>query len=468
MRFARVLTVGVVIVLTCGLSVLCSAAVAPGAPAPDAPALEPPSETPEPPPDEETMPDMTEPETLDLSVARLLEWPAPETRPDALVPLTYDKWAGPYMNEAGERWVKQINQWHTEGTAAGLTQDTFRSFDNGHSSIRTVFYPQMNVAEPVTSFGTACKNILGPRVTMGVQSYGTNGMSVADFHCVNTIREVYASGKRTPGPQSLFRIFYEQNFLYAAPAVNSFTPDKDAFTFLSPFYLHSVGASGTDSKLLKPLVLASAAMPPALKTRILRGGLFVPTMMYLFKSAIAGDIKSPDAHLPAYTLPEESETGHEGPSPFLDALIDSAHGLTHAPPVCRMKTVPVPPSSSDGKEERQAEYLEDNVYAFSSALRQGEALELQVDLRPSWTDEGRRITEYYAAVLRGEATIEPIAGDHSRLKVKVPWELRGKDRDFRTDILLLVNDGTYYSAPAYISVRHFHRLDPLIRGIRVK
>ncbi|MCC6695221.1 MAG: hypothetical protein IT365_06290, partial [Candidatus Hydrogenedentes bacterium] len=76
--------------------------------------------------------------------------------------------------------------------------------------------------------------------------------------------------------------------------------------------------------------------------------------------------------------------------------------------------------------------------------------------------------EYYAAVLRGGATIEPMAEDGSKVKVKVPWELRDRDHDFRTDILLLVNDGTYYSAPAYISVRHFHRLDPIIRGIRVK
>ncbi|MCC6486874.1 MAG: hypothetical protein IT364_05180 [Candidatus Hydrogenedentes bacterium] len=444
------------------------AGVAPQTPAPAPSTLEPPGDTPAPPPDTETAMPAREPETLDLSVARLTEWPAPEKRAEAPVPLQYDKWAGPYMNAAGERWVNQINQWYTEGTAAGLTQDTFRSFDNDHSSIRTVFFPQLNVAEPVTSFGTSCKNVLGQRVTMGVQSYGTQGMCVADFHCVNTIRSFYESGKPAPGPQALFRIFYENNFVYVAPAVGTFAPDKDAFSFLSPFYLHSVGASGTDATLLKPLVFASAALPPDLKTRILRNGLFAPVMMYLFKNAIAGDIKSPDAHLPAYTLPEEAENAHPGPSPFLDTLISSAHGLKHVPPVCRMKATPVAPSSAEGKEVQLAGYMEDNTYAFSSALRPGEALELEVDLRPSWTDEGKHVTEYYAAVLRGKADIQSLESNGSRVKVTVPWEVRDRDRDFRTDILLLVSDGTYYSAPAYISVRHIHKLDPIIRGIRIK
>ncbi|MCC6698169.1 MAG: hypothetical protein IT365_21280, partial [Candidatus Hydrogenedentes bacterium] len=429
MRFARILTLGLAAVAASGLWVYGVAAAAPGAPTP-----EPPSDTPAPPPDADAAPIARESDTIDLSVARLTEWPAPESRPEAPVPLQYDKWAGPYLNAAGERWVNQINQWHTEGTAAGLTQDTFRSFDNNHSSIRTVFFPQLNVAEPVTSFGASCKNVLGQRVTMGVQSYGTQGMCVADFHCVNAIRAFYQSGKPAPGPQALFRIFYENNFLYVAPAVGTFSPEKDSFSFLSPFYLHSVGASGTDATLLKPMVFASAALPPELKTRILHNGMFVPTMMYLFKSAIAGDIKSASAHLPAYTLPEEAADGHPGPSPFLDTLIGSAHDLKHAPPVCRMKATPVAPTNAGTESVRQAEYVEDNTYVISSALRPGEALELEVDLRPSWTDKGTHVTEYYAAVLRGGATIEPMAEDGSKVKVKVPWELRDRDHDFRTDI----------------------------------
>ena len=394
-------------------------------------------------------------------------WPDGSAAPAGEMPLLYGKWTrGPYRNASGERWIAQINAWYQEGSAAGLSQDTFRSFDKGHSSIRLSTYPQMKHEEPVESLEKLLEVVFLPRVTMGVQSYGRKGESVIEWRSRKTLRSFYAQENSGVPFLRSFRLCYENNFLFVAPAVGSFTHDKDAFAFLSPFYLHSVGASGSDSKLLKPLVFASAALPPDLKTRMLREGLFVPTLMYLFKSAISGDIRSPEAHLPAYALPTEADDDSEAPTPFLDALLESAHGLTHIPPVARLGLERVSIEAEGDRDYGGKAYYEDNIYAFNGALRPGQAFELTVDLRYSWTDEGRPIVGYHTSVLRGEASVEFLNEERSVLNIRIPWLLTNNEDDLRTDVLFLVNDGTYDSAPAYLSVRHLHRLDPITLGIR--
>jgi hypothetical protein len=395
----------------------------------------------------------------------LAAWPERPQAPAAGPPLAYDR-SSPYKNASGERWVAKINEWYQDGKAAGLAQDTFRSFDRGHSGIRLSSYPQMHSESAVPSLGSAWENVFLPRVTMGVQSYGSEGKSVIESQSRRVMRAFYESRVAGPGFQRFYRAFYENNFLFVAPAVGSFSADADAFSFLSPFYLHSIGASGSDSRLLKPLVFASAALPPDLKTRMLRNGLFVPTLMYLFKSNIAGDIKSPGAHVPAYTLPAEAADDFDGPTPFLDGLLNAAHGLTHVPPVCRLRIESVTIEAEEGHDYGREAYHEQNTYAFTGALREGQTFVLKVDLRYSWTDGNLPIAAYYASVLRGKGTIECLNEEKSLLKITIPWAPTDKARDFRTDVLLLVHDGTCYSAPAYLSVRHINRLDPITLGIK--
>ena len=402
-----------------------------------------------------------------FNASHLATWPEPAEKPTAPLPLSDGLWTGgPYKNAAGNRWVAQINTWYQEGTAAGLTQDTFRSLDNGHSSINLRAYPQMNSLAALPDFGNTWENLFQPRATMGVQSYGVQGKSVIEASSQVVIRSFYESGGKVRTFQEFYRRFYENNFLFVAPAVGSFTKDTDAFAFLSPFYLHSIGASGTDARLLKPLVLASAALPPALKTRMLRMGLFAPTLMRLFKTHIASDPLSPEAHAPAYTLPAESADDFEGPSPFLDKLLKSAHDLTHIPPVCRFQQQSTAIEVHGDHGYGNTAYFETSPYAYAGVLRQDQTLVMTVDLRFSWTDRNRPISAYYAKVLRGTATIEPLNKDKSVVKITVPWMLTKGKGDLRTDILLMVNDGAYLSAPAYISVRHLARTDPITLGIK--
>lgn len=407
------------------------------------------------------------PESLMPEIPPLGLWPAADTAMD-IPPLKFDTWAGPYKNEAGRNCVERVNKWYAEGTAAGLSQDIFRSFDAGHSGLRIAFFPQMKALEPVPSFGQACRNVFPERVTFGVQSYGAEGSSVIERHTREIIRRYYKGELSDVGFQKFFQLFYENNFLFAAPAVGTFSQTEDGFSFLSPFYLHSVGASGTDAQLLKPLVFASAALPPTIKTRALRAGCYVPTLLYLFKNAVAENIRAPDAHLAAYTLPDEAGDGWTGSAPFLDALVTGAHELQHLPPVCCLKLNSVRLGCAEERNYAKRAYVEATRYNVTASLRRGQTLELVLDLSHSWTDGDRPICEYHAAVLRGTATIAPRADDGSLLELRIPWTLSDVTHNYRTDILFLVNDGTYDSAPAYVSVRHIHDLDPMVLGIRAE
>ncbi len=402
-------------------------------------------------------------------IGNLAQWPQHSGEPGAVMPLAYGQWTGgPYKNPSGQRWVDQINAWYREGTAAGLTQDAFRSFDNGHSGLRKDAYPQLRVEKAVANFGNPAENIFRPRVTMGVQSYGMGGRSVIEESSRGMLRQFATVGGKPPPFQRFYRLFYENNFLFVAPAVGSYSKENDTFAFLSPFYLHSIGASGTDAKLLKPIVYASAALPPALKTRMLRQGQLVPSLLYLFKNNIAADITSPDAHVPAYTLPAEAADDFDGPTPFLDGLLNDAHNLTHIPPVCRLRVTKFSVEVEGEPRYGNTAYHEENQYAVSGALRPGQSFVIEADLRYSWTDDNLPVDHYYAKILRGDAAIESLNEEGSVLRITIAWAPTNNRNDLRADLLFLVHDGAYYSAPAYISVRHIHKLDPITLGIKAQ
>lgn len=111
-------------------------------------------------------------------------------------------------------------------------------------------------------------------------------------------------------------------------------------------------------------------------------------------------------------------------------------------------------------------YREDNTYAFTGALREGQEFVLEVDLRFSWTDSNLPIAAHQASLLRGKGTVEALNAEQSVLRISIPWNPTDDHNTLRTDVLLLVNDGTYYSAPAYISIRHLRRLDTITLGIK--
>ena len=372
---------------------------------------------------------------------KLVGWPASDT---SQPPLADTKNARrPYANPAGRDWVARINGWVAEGSAAGLAQDTFLSLDRvdnkAHSTLFAPEFPGMRFLEPVyapSGFrNVGSKLFLEGRVTFAVHSLGfgrgvlNDGMrSDEDFENIMDVRR-----GESGDTQLSYRALFLNNVLYCSPAL--LKDSLDDATFLTPYCLHSVGASGTDSRLLKPIVWAAAALHPDLKTRIFREGAYVPTLMYLFKRSITPEgIRDPEAHMPAYALPAEALAEDTVQSPFLDRLMNFAHDSDYIPAITRMKIV----------EHTTPRFHQDSVFGYVAALRRGEMLELTVDLSKSWTDR-RAIEGYHAQILRGSAELDAVKGSASTYRLKVNWS-----SDKRVDVLFLANDG----APAYVSVRN--------------
>lgn len=279
--------------------------------------------------------------------------------------------------------------------------------------------------------------------------------------------------------QDLYREFYENNLLFVTPAIRSYS-QGDIFTVLSPFTLQSNGASTTDSQMLYAILQASASIPKDLKLRIMNQRMLVPTLMQIFKSTYTTDYSSPEAHNVAYNLFDEAkdviaiptttprQTKEQAyaaapinPTPYLNAIVKKASELTHIPPVARMKITNVNWSST--KTYYKEPYYNDNTYGFNAVLRQGETIELTVDLKDSWVDrhlnDCRMNVAFNSVVLRGAGTIEKLNPEGSLLKITIPFMVKPSKVDTRTDILLYTNDGVYNSAPAYISVKHIQAVE---------
>jgi len=348
----------------------------------------------------------------------------------------------PFANPAGRVWVERINEWVAAGSAAGLSQDAFLSADmskgKAHSKLDRRSFPGLTFLPPYRASGpfrsTASRDILRKRATMVVQSlgygpgyFGRNRRAEADYGNLYDIRRGVGSTELS------YRSFYFFNTLFAAPAIKKNGPGDIAF--ISPYYLLAKGSSGKDSHLLKPLAWASAALPPALKTRILREGLYVPTMMWLFKSSLTeSGIRDPGAHRPFYGLPAEAYDDEAVASPFLDRLLNKAHDLESIPTVTRIEVL-----AHDAPW-----FYGDSVFGVVAALKKGQRLEMEFDLAKSWTVDAVPPGDFHAAVIYGEAELIPLNEGGSRWRLEAAWQPNP-----RIDVLLLADDG----APAYISVK---------------
>lgn len=391
--------------------------------------------------------------------APLSQWPdppSPKVSADVTSIGDQDGW---YHSTSGTAWRNTLNSWYQQGIGAGLVQDTYCSYDNNHASITQVYYPQLPIASCVGDYTNATANIYDRRISFGNQSYGAKGTQYFEYYTAATIEynfrsnvySWYKNGSSGTDWLSFYQGFYENNFFFIAPACDTNALGADKFTFLTPYYMHSVGVSSSDCTLMRSFLYISAAMPPALKTRILRKGLEVPTIMYLFKKSFTGDIKSPDGHIPTWSQPAEALNTATS-TPQLDRMLNGANGLTHIPPVAKFTVQSATFSTAPGTSYSRGGYYRSSPYAMVATLRQNEKIVVTLDLSSSIADDGYTVSAYSASFIRGGGTIEYLNPQRSQVRITIPWRYSTKQQDLRTDVLLTANDGTYDSAPAYVSV----------------
>ena len=379
-------------------------------------------------------PDVSEALTVDFQPAVNPAWPTMVDQPGTHtrapikdVPNHWDRWLTSDQ-------VAQLDVWYREGTGAGLEQDTFQSWDGGHSAPDSGFWYQMSF---LTYFEASLAvwqsyNVESNDITWAVQSFGWYG-DTRGVPLVNGSQLAYTAYSYDT---AAFEWMYTENLAFVAPSVDSYRGEgaDDKMAYMSPYYLISEGMSYTDVDLSRSMFWASAALHPELKTRLLDTSTYVPTLQWLLKRNYAADYRSAEAHKAAYDWDVITND-------VAWAMVLDAHELTHMPPMPVLNLVDsnVPTMLS----------VTDWIVSASTNDTRG-TVELTLDASRSYADNGGCITEYSWTLLRGTegVVMTPLTVDGSRMHFEIPWQPDSP----RTDVVLIVNDGTMDGPPAYVSI----------------
>lgn len=357
-----------------------------------------------------------------------------------------------------------LRKWHEEGTAAGNTGDFYDNRDRGHSQLNTTPYPQLDQVsysneQRQQRVDWAAQTRLLPHVT-----FGNSSTSASVLQGGSNVRLYYTHPRGLP----FLHEQYRHNNLYIYPAHHDHHPGHngkpyygDLFPANSPYLIASQGSSGTDQPFMRALPFTLAAFRPEVKRKLQETGLLMPTVQMIFRMS--------NNHL---TDAKDYLTGKAHPTVFQGAWVDPlkmaqmAHDiqLETLPPLVRLNVVeedtPVP--GQDFFEIATSEKLADTPGVIARIIRGAHyTRRLVVSAEDSFDVNDNPLT-YHWVVLRGDRDriqIKPLNKNQSKVEILVPYHSRRpvvvgnlKLDSNRVDIGAFVHNGTWYSAPGFISL----------------
>jgi len=354
----------------------------------------------------------------------------------------------------GKDALQQLNEWYSQGLAAGNVGDLYDNHDRNHSSIRAKEFPQLAFVK-YSSIATnaGVDNGLNSRmffnaITIGNSSTVTNGRSQAR-HALTL-----------PGVPNILYLQYINNHLYVYPENRDYDPDRgDLLPANTPYLIVSQGKSGSDRPFLRAVASILAAFRPDVKNYLRQNRLVMPTVQMIFRRGqklveTGADYLSATAH-PVVFKSEDID---------LMKMIGLANRLTieDIPPMVRLKVIeesgPLP--DKDGFVKLLSEILFDTPSAIARVVR-ASAYEKRMVISAEQTkaSAGQKF-EYHWVVLNGDADRIKINSRNeagSVVEVIIPWHERHNVRGNlemttdRVEIGVFVHNGTYFSAPAFIN-----------------
>lgn len=355
-----------------------------------------------------------------------------------------------------------LRKWHAEGTAAGNTGDFYDNRDRDHSPLHLAPYPQLDVVtytdqERQQRIDWALQIFLMPHVT-----FGNSSTSAPVLFGGSNVRTYYTHPR---GMEFLYQQ-YRANNLYMYPGHHDHHPGHNGSPFYGdvypancPYLITSQGSSGTDQPFMRAVPLTLAAFRPEVKKRLAETGLLMPTVQMIFRSS--------NKHL---IDPRDYLTGKAHPSVFEGSWVDNlkmvqaAHEvqLHNLPPLIQLQveSEDEPVEGRDYFEPGATEKLADTPAAISRVVRGRNYIRKMIVSAAGSFDLNHKPLTYHWAVLRGDKDrikIEPKNVAGSVVEIQVPYHDRRKIdgnpnlESNRVDIGAFVHNGTYYSAPGFIT-----------------
>jgi hypothetical protein len=317
----------------------------------------------------------------------------------------------------------------------------------------------------------AAARLVLPHVTFG------NSSTSAPAHLGGSNpRSLYVS----PFGMALLYNQYTKNNLYIYPEHRDHDPGHngiylpaagprdegygDLYPTNTPYLMISQGSSGSDQPFMRMLPLVLASFRPEVKQKLTDTGLLMPTIQMLMRSTNK-HLKDPKEYLTGKAHP----TVFEGSWVDELAMVQKAHAmeLKALPPMVQLRV------TDEDKAEPGIDYFDRapnevlaNTPACIARIHRGKAYKQRIVVNADASyDVNKGKLTYTWVVLRGDPDkikIVPKNDDQSAAEITVAYHERrpvspGSPLESnRIDIGVFVHNGTYYSAPGFVT---FHTLD---------
>lgn len=357
-----------------------------------------------------------------------------------------------------------LRTWQTDDTAAGLSTVLYDNHDRDHSNFRYQQFPQLNRIE----YSREAKQA---RVDNGLQEdMFFNAITFGNSSTALTQGPNWRSQPRLaytdPRRSAILAAQYFSNHVYVYPEHRDHDPGHngqggygDVYPANTPYLIISQGSSGSDRVFLDALACTLAAFRPEVRRRLSESGGLMPAVQMIFRRSNKpvrsdADYRSGIAH----------PTVFEGANLDVERMVELAHAMSldRLPPVALIQVVeeedPVP--GRDYFDIGEREQLLTTPAAIARIARSTQyRRRIVVSAEPSRDLTGSKL-DYHWVVLRGDPDaiqIEPQNPEGSVAEIHVDYHRRRPVRDGaklesnRVDIGLFVSNGTYDSAPAFLS-----------------
>ncbi|USG60490.1 hypothetical protein NBZ79_15090 [Sneathiella marina] len=359
------------------------------------------------------------------------------------------------QKDANDPVAKQLNGWFRRGFAAGNSGDLYDNRDHQHSSLSKETFPQFGFVE----YSPEAKNAgidygLNTKIVFNAPTIGNSSTGIIGLHSQASLAYVL------PFAMQKLYLQYVQNHLYVYPAVHDYSEKNgDVLSATTPYLVISQGRSGSDKPFLKALASILAAFDPGVKDELVKRNLLMPTVQMILREGQLSSEKAEDyltykAHPPVFD------------SKNLDVIrmivMAQEMELDKVPPMVSLAIVEesTPRKGIDNFSRFLPETLFKTPGAIARVVRSSaKNTTLVVSAEKTKVPADQKLT-YHWVVLRGDSRkikITPKNAEGSVAEITVPWHdgFPAPERpDFQThrvEIGVFVNNGTYYSAPAFVS-----------------
>jgi hypothetical protein len=226
----------------------------------------------------------------------------------------------------------------------------------------------------------------------------------------------------------------------------------------TPYLITSQGSSGSDQPFMHAVPYTLAAFRPEVKSKLIQTGLLMPTLQMIFRISNK-QLADPKEYLTGKAHP----TVFDGTMVNDLAMVKLAHEieLRNIPPIAMLKVLEedTPVNGKDYFEPNRNEKHADTPCVIGRIWRGGAYLRRMVVSAESSGDVNNRPLTFQWVVLRGDPgkiTIKPMNKANSVAEITVAYQPRrpiaegSKMESTRVDIGVFVNNGMYYSPPAFV------------------